>query len=795
MKLSIFCAAVIFLGLPWKPVNGQIDFNEANAAIVAHEKGNQIRNAIDKKSFKINAIRDLSSSQFARNMTELQFIQAFLEKKDVISTKLEGQSYVKCLADVSRYYNDLLQVSSLPYALQMRSSFGRFDGLVSPSFTWKLEYLGVYELCDSVTRDHADVPFDTIYCTEHFPFDGGIYVKRGTCYPATCSNDELNVIFNSIFSELGLDALYGTYFTCVRDIPWTWDAIFVVCLLGFFAILILIGTIYDVTHRPPRALPTDKQINEKEEVEYQNDKTEALEMEEEGTRGTSDHHDGPMKHQSQQQLYMSPEEEADLEKEQGQAAAALGTNSRRDKVGFKDRLDVLLRSCSVVHNCGKILSAKTSSSSLSALNGIRVLSMFWVIWGHSNQFLLIQRLDNLKYVVDVIAPKFWYNSTQSGTYSVDSFFVLSGLLVTYLTLKELRARNGRLNWFMYYFHRFWRLTPTYMIVLGIWTSLAVHIGTGSDMEEYYAADSAFCTDYWWTNLLYINNLVPYNWVLGGCMGWSWYLANDMQFYVISPLFILLLFHRKSKNLGLTTIGFLCAASCIITATLTGYYGLPVGKTIQPYNNRTEALEPYGSSTDITYGKPWCRIQSYLVGAFVGYVLYKHMYFQKIKMYWVTNVVGWVLAIGIMIAMIFGLHGTSLTDPLPQWFAAVFAGTSRFLFSMGVGWVAFACSIGYGGYINSFLAWNFWTPLARLTYCAYLLHPAIIFQFLRTKKTTFHWTLPEITYFFLANVVASYVLALCLSVLVEGPTMGLERAVFRPRKRELVISADQKKTIK
>lgn len=68
---------------------------------------------------------------------------------------------------------------------------------------------------------------------------------------------------------------------------------------------------------------------------------------------------------------------------------------------------------------------------------------------------------------------------------------------------------------MYYFHRFWRLTPTYMIVLGIWTSLAVHIGTGSDMEEYYAADSAFCTDYWWTNLLYVNNLVPYNWVLGG----------------------------------------------------------------------------------------------------------------------------------------------------------------------------------------------------------------------------------------------------------------------------------------
>lgn len=117
-------------------MNGQIDFNEANAAIVAHEKGNQIRNAIDKKSFKINAIRDLSSSQFARNMTELQFIQAFLEKKDVISTKLEGQSYVKCLADVSRYYNDLLQVSSLPYALQ--SKYFKRQYFYHPKIFWEV---------------------------------------------------------------------------------------------------------------------------------------------------------------------------------------------------------------------------------------------------------------------------------------------------------------------------------------------------------------------------------------------------------------------------------------------------------------------------------------------------------------------------------------------------------------------------------------------------------------------------------------------------------------------------------
>ena len=51
-----------------------------------------------------------------------------------------------------------------------------------------------------------------------------------------------------------------------------------------------------------------------------------------------------------------------------------------------------------------------------------------------------------------------------------------------------------------------------------------------------------CQEYWWANLLYINNLVPWK---GDkiCNSESWYLSNDMQFYVVAPLFIVLLFWR------------------------------------------------------------------------------------------------------------------------------------------------------------------------------------------------------------------------------------------------------------
>ena len=87
--------------------------------------------------------------------------------------------------------------------------------------------------------------------------------------------------------------------------------------------------------------------------------------------------------------------------------------------------------------------------------------------------------------------------------------IFSGFLVTYLTLKELAKTNGRVNWFLFYFHRFWRITPLYMVCLAIWATLIIHFGKGPNKDDYAQFRTEVCRDYWWANLLYIQNLYPF----------------------------------------------------------------------------------------------------------------------------------------------------------------------------------------------------------------------------------------------------------------------------------------------
>lgn len=92
------------------------------------------------------------------------------------------------------------------------------------------------------------------------------------------------------------------------------------------------------------------------------------------------------------------------------------------------------------------------------------------------------------------------------------------------------------------------------------------------------------------------------------MLWSWYVADDTQFYVIGAVILIV-----------ATNHFKFAAFSVVTLLIsswltTGYIAL--------INNHMPTSDDPLALFDKIYDKPWTRLGPYLIGMTVGYYLFK-----------------------------------------------------------------------------------------------------------------------------------------------------------------------------
>ena len=333
-----------------------------------------------------------------------------------------------------------------------------------------------------------------------------------------------------------------------------------------------------------------------------------------------------------------------------------------------------------------ILSTKQYPHAITSLNGIRVISMFWVILGHTLLWTL-HFSNNSLYVLKYEVPKFTFQANISAPFAVDTFFLLSGVLVAYLTLRKMAKLKGKFPVLLYYVHRFLRITPAYAFVLFSYWFLTVHFADGPLWQQTVGVESQFyrnCERYWWTNMLYINNIYPWK-VLDECMSWTWYLSNDMQFYIIAPIMVLPLYYLFP--VGLAIIGGLLLINIATLGALTGTYDLSGNMYINT-NGRTVA--------DDIYTKPWARIGPYLVGLTLGFLLFKQMKpnFRK-SINSVIYAFLWMVAIALCLSTTYGLHGSFNGESLSRADDISYQMFSRLAWSIGVAIVIFVCHNGYG----------------------------------------------------------------------------------------------------
>ena len=86
-------------------------------------------------------------------------------------------------------------------------------------------------------------------------------------------------------------------------------------------------------------------------------------------------------------------------------------------------------------------------------------------------------------------------------------------------------------------------------------------------------------------------------------------------------------------------------------------------------------------------------------------------------------------------------------------------------------------------MDGFLAHPAWTPLARLTFGAYLfMHPVVIKWFAGTATAPYHFSPHYMVSCAMLNAACAFALAAALWLAVEKPGMRLAAAVAGARKR-------------
>ena len=230
-----------------------------------------------------------------------------------------------------------------------------------------------------------------------------------------------------------------------------------------------------------------------------------------------------------------------------------------------------------------------------------------------------------------------------------------------------------------------------LFTVGIYPLLAK--GPLAALQIPYLADR--CRDNWWTNLLYVNNLVDAE---NMCLPVTWYLACDMQMYVVAPLVLLPMYWGSRKmHAGLIwwTLVFLLFTA--VPIGLSAKHHLPPGGGIiyQPVDDFNYTLD--------FYNVPWARAQPYLIGILTGYVLWRKKE-KGIRMHWAIAALLWVVALVLSSTVIFGTYvarskSTYQEESYSNTAAAAYNGLARAVWGLILMWVTIACIKGYGGRVS------------------------------------------------------------------------------------------------
>ncbi|GFQ79891.1 nose resistant to fluoxetine protein 6 [Trichonephila clavata] len=424
---------------------------------------------------------------------------------------------------------------------------------------------------------------------------------------------------------------------------------------------------------------------------------------------------------------------------------------------------------SLISNYKHLIASSEKSDKLKVLQGIKALTIAWVMFGHNYAWTNFPLARKPKLLTDAY-QKLEFGLVLNSWLSVEPFFLINGLFASYAALKIVPVFKRKLFVPLYTIRRYLRILMLLLLTVGLGFFMPV-VSSGPFWYDVVDQELENCRQNWWISVLFLSNWISMKKI---CISTaSWFISTDIQLHVISiiPIFIL----YKSRKFGVFFIVCLIFACNMAIAVVT------FQRNLLPFVQMSCAdKQKIQDTIDYVHLRPYTHAGPFFVGVILGVII---LHIKSIKLTKMQNVLGWTGSILLALTALYGAHDWNIGNPHGPLLTSVFASMHRTTFAMSVAWVVFVCVTRNGGPVDMLLSSTMLAPAGKLTFMIFMLHSLIFWVRKATVRERLYVSHYNLLYDYIGNIVFTIMISIPCYLLVEAPIVNLDSLLFSEKKKE------------
>ncbi|XP_052738489.1 nose resistant to fluoxetine protein 6 isoform X2 [Bicyclus anynana] len=426
---------------------------------------------------------------------------------------------------------------------------------------------------------------------------------------------------------------------------------------------------------------------------------------------------------------------------------------------------------SVPHNFSRLMRPYADlgprEQRLKVFHGLRAMTTLGVIHCHSLLPFAIAP-ENVLFVENL------YNNMANyiflnGTIVVQTFFIMSGCLLSYKL--EMLAEKREIKWTLLpkiLIITWAKLTPSYMVVLATSATWLRYTSSGPFWKLVVLREVEDCRADGWSHVLYINNYLDPT----QCLPQAWYLAANMQLYILGYCTFVIIKSPKYRKVALTILFII---GVVTPMAHTYFQNLEAVVMMTPEAVRSFLNNP---TFHHVYKRGHTNIANFVLGIALGFLIYRlqknEVNIQKYKKYRHLFLLTVPAILGtIIVGSVFYIDGIYTS----VYTKAIYSGLIKPIYGVILAILVIGCVFEIENVYRPILEWDGWKLPAKLSYCAFLLHVAFIRIATGSLRTLMPFTYLLVAETTIAFIVLSYLAAIPFWLLVDAPLTELLQKIL------------------